>query len=41
MGTEKTLGWTVEFLERPKKPSPEEVLKLWAAQWAKEKRAWP
>jgi putative transposase len=33
---EKTLGWTVELLERPKKPAPEEVLKSWAAEWAKE-----
>jgi hypothetical protein len=33
---QKTLGWTVEFLERPKKPAPEEVLKSWAAEWAKE-----
>jgi putative transposase len=32
----KTLGWTVELLERPKKPAPEEVLKSWAAEWAKE-----
>jgi transposase len=32
---EKTLGWTVELLERPKKPAPEEVLKSWAAEWAK------
>jgi putative transposase len=33
---QKTLGWTVELLERPKKPAPEEVLKSWAAEWAKE-----
>jgi putative transposase len=33
---EKTLGWTVELLERPKKPAPEEVLKSWAREWAKE-----
>jgi transposase len=33
---EKTLGWTVELLERPKKPASEEVLKSWAAEWAKE-----
>jgi putative transposase len=32
---EKTLGWTVELLERPKKPAPEEVLKSWAREWAK------
>jgi transposase len=33
---QKTLGWTLELLERPKKPAPEEVLKSWAAEWAKE-----
>jgi putative transposase len=32
---EKTLGWTVELLERPKKPAPEELLKSWAWEWAK------
>ena len=26
----KTLGWTVEMVERPKKPTPEEVLMAWA-----------
>jgi putative transposase len=33
---EKALGWSVELVERPRKPAPEEVLKSWAAQWAKE-----
>jgi putative transposase len=33
---EKTLGWSVEVVERPKKPAPEEVLMRWAAEWAKE-----
>ncbi len=33
---EKALGWTVELVERPRKPAPEETLKLWAEQWAKE-----
>ena len=33
---QKTLGWTVELLQRPKKPAPEEVLKSWAREWAKE-----
>ena len=33
---EKTLGWSVELVERPKKPAPKEVLKLWAEQWLKE-----
>ncbi len=33
---EKVLGWTVDLVERPRKPVPEEVLKAWAAEWAKE-----
>jgi hypothetical protein len=33
---EKVLGWSVNLVERPRKPAPEEVLKLWAAEWAKE-----
>jgi putative transposase len=33
---EKTLGWTVEIVRRPRKPAPEEVLIAWAKQWAKE-----
>jgi putative transposase len=33
---EKTLGWSVELVERPRKPAPEEVLMRWAAEWAKE-----
>ena len=32
----KTLGWSVDLVERPKKPAPEEVLKSWAREWAKE-----
>jgi putative transposase len=32
----KTLGWTVDLVERPGKPAPEEVLKSWAEQWSKE-----
>jgi putative transposase len=32
----KTLGWSVDVVERPKKPAPEEVLMRWAAEWAKE-----
>jgi putative transposase len=36
LGTEKTLGWSVDLLERPKKPAPEEVLRAWAREWAKE-----
>jgi putative transposase len=33
---EKVLGWTVDLVERPRKAAPERVLKLWAAEWAKE-----
>jgi putative transposase len=32
----KTLGWSVDLVERPKKPAPEEVLMRWAREWAKE-----
>ncbi len=32
---QKTLGWSVELLERRRKPAPKEVLKLWAEQWVK------
>ncbi len=33
---EKALGWSVELIERPRKPTPEEVLMSWAEEWAKE-----
>src|SRR5687768_823891 len=33
---EKTLGWSVDLVERPKKPAPEEVLMRWAREWAEE-----
>jgi putative transposase len=33
---EKTLGWSVELVERPKKPAPEKVLMRWAKEWARE-----
>src|SRR5215207_872381 len=33
---EKVLGWTVDLVERPRKPAPEDVLKSWAKQWEKE-----
>jgi len=33
---EKALGWSVDLLERPRKPAPEEVMKSWAKEWAKE-----
>ena len=32
----KTLGWSVDLVERPRKAAPEEVLKSWAREWAKE-----
>jgi putative transposase len=33
---QKTLGWSVDLVERPRKPAPEEVLRAWAREWAKE-----
>jgi putative transposase len=33
---EKTLGWSVDLVERPKKPAPEEVLIAWAREWERE-----
>ena len=33
---EKTLGWSVDLVERAHKPAPEEVLRAWAREWAKE-----
>jgi putative transposase len=33
---EKTLGWSVDLVERPRKPAPKEVLIAWAQEWAKE-----
>ncbi len=32
----KTLGWSVELVERPRKPAPEEVLMAWAKEWERE-----
>ncbi len=32
----KTLGWSVDLVERPRKPAPEEVLMSWAREWVKE-----
>jgi putative transposase len=31
-----TLGWSVDLVERPRKPAPKEVLMRWAREWAKE-----
>jgi putative transposase len=33
---EKALGWSVELVERPRKPAPEEVLMRWAEELAKD-----
>ena len=33
---EKTLGWSVDLVERPRKPVPKEALIAWAKEWAKE-----
>jgi putative transposase len=33
---EKTLGWSMELVERPRKPASKEVLKAWAEQWLHE-----
>jgi putative transposase len=33
---EKTLGWSVDLVERPRKPAAKEVLMAWAREWAKE-----
>jgi transposase len=33
---EKALGWSVDLVERPRKPAPEGVLMRWAREWAKE-----
>jgi putative transposase len=33
---EETLGWSVELVERPRKPAPKEVLMAWAEEYAKE-----
>jgi hypothetical protein len=33
---EETLSWSVELVERPKKPAPEEVPMSWPGEWAKE-----
>jgi hypothetical protein len=30
---EKALGWSVELVERPRKPAPKDVLMAWAEQW--------
>ena len=32
----KSLGWSVDVVERPRKAAPEEVMMAWAREWAKE-----
>jgi len=32
----KALGWTAEIVRHPPKPAPEEVMRAWAREWAKE-----
>jgi putative transposase len=36
---EEALGLSVEVVRKPKKPVPEKVAELWAAEWAKEGKA--
>jgi len=33
---QKTLGWSVDLVERPRRSAPQEVLMRWAGEWAKE-----
>jgi len=33
---EKALGWTAEIVRHPPKMAPQEVMKAWAREWAKE-----
>ncbi len=33
---EKVLGWTVNLVERPRKPTSKEILKSWAEHWRQE-----
>jgi hypothetical protein len=33
---QNALGWSVELVERPRKPAPKEVLMSWAKEWANE-----
>jgi transposase len=35
-GLRKTLGWSVDVVERARKAALEEVLKRWAREWVKE-----
>ncbi len=33
---EKALGWTVEIVQHPPKVAPQEVMRAWAQEWAKD-----
>ena len=33
---QKTFGWSVEIVSRPRKPAPEEVMMKWAREWQRE-----
>ena len=33
---QKTFGWSVQIVSRPRRPALEEVLLAWAKEWAKE-----
>jgi hypothetical protein len=33
---QKTLGWTAEIVRHPPKLAPEELMKIWVREWAKE-----
>jgi transposase len=33
---QKVLGWTTEIVRRPPKLAPEEVMRIWVREWAKE-----
>jgi len=33
---QRVLGWTAEIVRHPPKPVPEEVMKIWTREWAKE-----
>jgi putative transposase len=33
---EKKLGWSVDLVERPRKPAPRDVLMAWAEEWSHE-----
>jgi len=33
---QKALGWTAEIVRRPPKVAPQEVMKVWIREWAKE-----